>query len=451
MMRAMIMSFVISLGMSGTEVAASQRTVPATYFGQHFFYTAADLRWPGESPTRIPDSAGTWRLWDAYGTEWRYLEPMKGTWRFEYLDRYVEQAREKGIDLLLTLGQTPNWASARPDERASQGMGNAAEPRNLEDWSNYVRTIVQRYKGRIKAYEIWNEPAFIETDSIRRSGGKAGYFSGSVRAMVDLTKAAAEIIHEVDPQALVVSPGIVGQYQGLRRLEAFIKAGGGDYVDVIGFHFYLVESNMPEDLPSLVSRVRSLLTRYGLGSKPIWNTESGLVIQSPGKTVVPLEPNGRGVLSSVVNDDVAGARLLRFLVHGLDAGLERYYWFAWDSGSMGLLTSTKPRSLNKAGYAYAAGRRWLEGAEFEGCRESPQGVWRCRMREPGTGRMAELAWSTVDVRTVAVTPGLNYCERLPMGAAITPTEQLAEQVILSDTPVLMKAGVAPWEPRLHTR
>jgi hypothetical protein len=28
----------------------------------------------------------------------------------------------------------------------------------MTDWGNWVRAVVTRYKGRIKYYELWNEP-----------------------------------------------------------------------------------------------------------------------------------------------------------------------------------------------------------------------------------------------------------------------------------------------------
>ena len=59
---------------------------------------------------------------------WADLEPQPGQWRFETLDRYVELARERNIEVLLPLGMSPTWASARPGEVSSYGAGATAEP-----------------------------------------------------------------------------------------------------------------------------------------------------------------------------------------------------------------------------------------------------------------------------------------------------------------------------------
>lgn len=439
------------LAVLGEALAQHHPPISSQYFGQHLFYTAADMRWPGEKPTPVPSSVGTWRLWDAFGTEWRYIQPQPNQWRFEYLDRYVAQAQARGISILLTLGQTPAWASARPDEATSSGFGNAAEPERMADWIEYVRTLATRYKGRIAGYEIWNEPAFKETDRIPGTSGRAGYFSGSARSMVALTREAAKVIRQVDPQALVVSPSMAGQHQGLRRLDAFLKAGGGEYVDVIGFHFYLVDTTAPEELPGLVERVRQLLTVHGVGNRPIWNTESGLVIQSPGKRVMPLLPHGRGVLSVVFSDEMAAGMLARYLVLGVHSGLERYYWFAWDSGSMGLLTAQKPRVPNKAGHAYATMRRWLEGARFNGCTEDPEGYWRCRLSDPRNNRQAEIVWSATGYRPLSTIPGMRYCEHLLDEPNSNHECRLSSAQMASETPLLIKSDVDIWQPKNSAR
>ncbi|MGB7760106.1 MAG: carbohydrate binding domain-containing protein, partial [Bryobacteraceae bacterium] len=59
---------------------------------------------------------GTLRLWDS-GTSWTSLEPEQGVWNWQPLDIWVAAAEQHGVrDILLTLGQTPPWASSNPDD-----------------------------------------------------------------------------------------------------------------------------------------------------------------------------------------------------------------------------------------------------------------------------------------------------------------------------------------------
>ena len=120
---------------------------------------------------------GTLRLWyGAQGTTWYELEPAKGVWNWGLLDNLVEAAEEHGVsDILLTLGQSPGWASSSPDTVGpyfgliGQPAGATAPPADIQDWRDYVTAVAQRYKGRIRYYEIWNEP------------NDAAYYAGTSR------------------------------------------------------------------------------------------------------------------------------------------------------------------------------------------------------------------------------------------------------------------------------
>ena len=68
----------------------------------------------------------------------------KNKWDLKLLDDYVDKSEETGVSLLLPLGLSPTWASARPEESSAYNQpGWAAEPQDLNDWRNYVRTIMQ--------------------------------------------------------------------------------------------------------------------------------------------------------------------------------------------------------------------------------------------------------------------------------------------------------------------
>jgi beta-glucosidase/6-phospho-beta-glucosidase/beta-galactosidase len=146
--------------------------VPPEFFGLHIHHLDVPYKQGVSSWPFTP--FGSWRLFGAY-VQWDDLEPQKGQWNFRRLDWYVEEAGRHGIELLLTLGRTPQWASARPNE---DRKGSAAEPASIEDWKNYVRTLSRRYKGRIKYYEVWNEPRLYELED-QPPGGKVGYYRGS--------------------------------------------------------------------------------------------------------------------------------------------------------------------------------------------------------------------------------------------------------------------------------
>ena len=190
-----LMFFFLLKGNSYGQLRGPSQTIPPSFFGLHIHNAGAKTPWPSVA---VPE----WRLWDAH-VSWADLEPARGMWHFDTLDRYVSMAQEHNTEILLTFGYTPAWASARPDEHSASKPGFAAEPKNLEDWRTFVETVASRYKGRIHSYEIWNEPNLKQ------------FWSGSTDQLVAMTRMASEVIHGVDLKLSLFRP-LRQQRQALR-------------------------------------------------------------------------------------------------------------------------------------------------------------------------------------------------------------------------------------------
>ena len=350
---------VLSLVLSGTillspalaaDLQAPNAVIPSSYFGLHIHHLAVPpfpTPWPS---VPVPE----WRLWDAI-VSWADIEPSKGQWQFEKLDSYMTMAKQHGTGVLLTLGGTPSWASAYPNASNPYYPGFCGEPANMEDWRTYVKTVVTRYKGQIQAYEIWNEPNLRD------------YWIGSMDQMLALTKEASTIIRSIDPQAIIVSPSATAAF-GVPWLEEFLKKGGGQYVDVIAFHFYVNPHTLPpEDMLPIIRHVQEVLAQNGASNKPVWNTETGWL--EPGK---------------FDSDDVAAAFLARALILSWAAGVQRFYWYAWDNQHTTIMTfNESTRSITPAGVAYGIVQRWLVGAKMENCDSTSDATWRCQLNRSG--------------------------------------------------------------------
>ncbi len=359
---------------------------------------------------------GSWRLWDAY-VNWRHLEPQRGYWDFKRLDKYVAMAKLTGVEILLPLALTPAWASARPEEKSPYGPGNAAEPYDLDDWRNYVRTVAKRYKGRIQHYELWNEPNI------------SGFFSGSPETLVRLAEAAYRILKEVDPGNQLAAPATVGGgEEHLAWLDRYLLAGGGKYMDMLSHHFYVAHA-APEAMLPLVDKVRRIADKHGLSSLPIWNTEAGWWIDHSDGTVTTEEmvPGWKKL-----NAAEAAAYVSRTLILGWAAGLQRYYWFAWDNYSMGLIEPTT-KAIKPAGEAYARTLEWVQGSVMTGC-EFANGVWAASLRRPDNSK-ARIIWRE---------DGTSGQWRPPQDWTITKAETL-EGVLRSfdSTSASLQIGQAP--------
>jgi hypothetical protein len=332
-----------------TELQTPTVAIPDTYFGLHIHHLDRPV------PTPWPNMpVPAWRLWDA-DVNWPNLEPNRAQWQLERLDRYVSMADQHGTSILLPLGGSPVWASARPQVPSPYSLGFTAEPANLDDWRVYVRTVVSRYKGRIPAYEIWNEPNLKD------------FWSGTTEQMLTLTKEASQIIHSVDPHAIVVSPSATSDY-GVSWLAEFLKLGGGQFVDVIGYHFYVdPPTQLPEAMVLDIQRVERTLVQYNLEKLPLWNTESGWL--APAR---------------FDSEEVAAGFLARAYILAWAAGVQRFYWYAWDNTAVAIRTYNEvDHTTTPAGYAYKVMEQWLVGAKMAGCTESADHTWICQLNRSG--------------------------------------------------------------------
>ncbi len=324
------------------------------YFGMHVGFTSPGTPWPA-----VP--FGTWRLWDANVT-WKDLEPARGTWDFSRLDSLVALAQQHNTDVILPLALTPQWASRRPDESSAYTPGAAAPPADMQDWIDYVQAVAARYKGRIAYYEIWNEVNSTAT------------WTGTPAEIAALQRAAYSVIKSTDPNAKVISANLATS-GGIPMLQQLLDLGYANTADIIGYHFYVCPSQ-PETIASLAAEVSSLLGRYGV-NKPIWNTETGW-----------LPP------STFASEDQAAGIVIRALLIGQSAGIERFIWYAWDNHCCVSLFMTEADNATptRAALAYANLQTWLVGNTLEPCAADGSGTWSCQLRF-ADGRHGLILWN----------------------------------------------------------
>src|SRR5208282_3771940 len=96
-----------------------------------------------------------------------------------------------------------------------------------------------------------------------------------------------------------------------------------------------------------------LLARNGQASKPIWNTETNWFSPKP-----------------FPSEDLAAAYLARSYILDWAAGVQRFYWYAWDNRGVQVLTTEEDnQSLKPAGRAYGIVYQWLVGARMDACNQ----------------------------------------------------------------------------------
>ena len=232
--------------------------VPAEYFGLQANSGVAQQppQWWSNPWPKV--TFGSMRLWDT-GTGWGEINTADGVYNWKLFDQWLDDKDKFNVSgMLYTFGRTPRWASSNPNDQtcsSAWGPGSCDPPKDLNAdgtgpdqlWQNYVAAIAQRSAGRIKYWEIWNEPK------------NAYYWNGTVAQLVRMAKDARSVILSIDPQAVMLTPPSHGPYQA-----TYFAAGGAKYADVITYHGYTYHSGCngfprAEDELSMINLVRSVM------------------------------------------------------------------------------------------------------------------------------------------------------------------------------------------------
>lgn len=227
-----------------------------------------------------PLSANYYRLWDMK-VAWRDVNPKEGTFDWSILDRRIAQVEKWGGKPIMVLGLTPRWAAADRDAGDSRwGAGSASPPANIEYWRAYVRALVNRYGGRIGAYEIWNE-ANLQT-----------FWTGTPAQMANMVKVATE---EIGESSVALAPSVTTRLPsgGLFTAELAKRLDDATLKQLDGWsiHTYPAGDAGPSVEQACAQRVDDIL-RWQLaliGSvpspdsliKPIWDTEINFGLAGP--------------------------------------------------------------------------------------------------------------------------------------------------------------------------
>lgn len=206
--------------------AVVQRFTPLTYSIQTFLWwdtvaASINLEW-----TRLMVFSHVKQIF-----AWSDIEKRPGEWDFFRADQLVDEIEAKGLKLIVRLTETPEWAHTKPAD--ATGYVDSP-PDDYADYANYCGTIAERYKGRIAAYQIWNEPNLA-----REWGNKPP----NAAEYTQLLKGCSEAIRAVDPDAILISAGLAptGTNDTTAQpddvyLQAMYDNDFQQYVDVVGMH-----------------------------------------------------------------------------------------------------------------------------------------------------------------------------------------------------------------------
>ncbi len=198
--------------------------------------------------------------------------PGKSSWA--NYDRIVDLAERRGIGVIFRIDTSPAWARPGTDKIETP-------PANVDDFGDFVATVVQRYRGRVHYYQIWNEPNW-EFEWGGRPATPAEY--------VRLLRTAYVRAKQVDPTVVILSASLAPTIENSDRaisdvsfLQGMYDAGARPYFDVLSANAYGLRNgpddwrfNRSDDVnfarPVLL---REIMVRNGDSGKPIWASEIG--------------------------------------------------------------------------------------------------------------------------------------------------------------------------------
>ena len=216
---------------------------------------------------------------------WEEIEPAKGVFRNERTgastwskyDAIVEAAREEGIEVMARLERSPRWATPGWEPRIPASQ---KPPDDVELFAGFVHAVVSRYEGRIRFFQIWNEPNLW---------GEWGESEPDAAEYVELLKASYESAKSANPHAVVVAAGLApttergpNNISDVLYLQRMYFLGARDYFDIASSMSYGLLTG-PGDVrigerwtnfPRAVL-LRDVMETFGDSRKPVWASEYG--------------------------------------------------------------------------------------------------------------------------------------------------------------------------------
>lgn len=183
-------------------------------------------------------------------------EPEQVNWR-QY-DANAEAYARAGVRVYQICHDSPDWTHA--------GNDKTKNPADLRDVYRFARRIGEHYRGKVAAWEVWNEPDISFWPDLSDT------YAGLLKAWYLGLKAA-------DPQI----PVLLGSFcRGFCPFdEGVLEAGAKDYFDIFNWHCY----SPPEAYAGTLRRYLELLDKHGCADRPVWLSECGV-------RVMATEPGG---------------------------------------------------------------------------------------------------------------------------------------------------------------
>lgn len=196
-----------------------------------------------------------------FSLDWDGIEPTQGSFSWSAHDALINAAVAKGLEPIGILGYGAAWSNG--------GSGNVLTlPSNSTQrgyYATYVTAAVNRWKDRVKVWEMWNEPNLAPN-------ADTSLYTALLSAGYDAAKAE-------DPDCIVL-PGGLANDAGALSMTTWVTALYADVptkFDAVNLHPYN-NPYLPAAYDSAYQRitdVRAIMVANSDATRQIWLTEYG--------------------------------------------------------------------------------------------------------------------------------------------------------------------------------
>lgn len=264
--------------------------------------------------------------WDRLPLYWSSMQPnQNGPIDFSGPDATINADLAHGLTVQAILVGAPSWAT-------SSGTID------LDAWSSFVTQTVTHYSGKVRYWEMWNEPDLLNAQ------GQGQYWTWGVPAYYQLLKTGYLAAKAADPNAVVLLAGLAFPYNNQDFFPKLLEQIAGDpsaaanhgYFDVLAFHSYDRVTRTYQlplgyfGTPSFAG-FRPLLRKAGL-NPAIWVNELGVPIYDYS--------TGKNAPGRATQDEQA-SYVVEAIADALAAGVQKAFVFQlYDDGAGAVDPST---------------------------------------------------------------------------------------------------------------
>jgi hypothetical protein len=258
-----------------------------------------------------------------YDVYWSLIEPSRGEYDWTLTDNLINSA-PANAEIIFTLYSTSPWGSEYNDCREAgmelmelQGYTPnisgppGSIPESMVDYENFLDAIVNRYKDKVKYWQIENE-IYGAKNQIDGCPPVSRFWLGTMDEYIQLLQVSYNKIKQADPSSQVFASGYTFEpWDGdLKQSFKIVLDNAESYSDYWDLHLYL---GVPED-PAKISRVKEE------SAKKLIATETGVI-----DIGYPAYSKFSGSLNSAEELKLQSQDLVKRYVRAFGEGIEKVF------------------------------------------------------------------------------------------------------------------------------